>query len=431
MDIIFLFIFFSFPVFVYTFLKYTSKGLLTLGMDSFLLLSIFAFAYIGIFILYFGLDIYQISENNINKIVYFKALIFTIITIIFLVLGNFMSKNIFSVSIQKITKSINKESRSELIAYVFFIFLILAVLFLYISKISTIALVLALSGSGENLGLARSEMGNNFGGGYHWFSFITRGVSTLVLFSLYASWLKFRRKITGILFILLLIISILSSMLLLEKGPLVWLLIGLFITQTIVKSDGILPMRKLIIIGIIMISGLAVFNVILLDFRDYKSAIQAISSRIFTGAISPSYYYLIIFPDYIPFLNGASFPNPSNLLPFEHFRLTVEVMSWRYPELAAQGITGSSPTIFWAEAYANFGSIGVILVPLVIGFLLNLVNVLFLIIPNKPIRIGFITWSIIHYSKLAEGGFSGYLFDMEFMVVLFATLIISYFKKIF
>ncbi len=430
MDVIFLLVYLTFPILVYTFLKYTRFRLFYLEIDSFLLLSTFAFAYIGIYILYFGLDIYQISENNVNKLIYFKVLLCTITTIVFLIIGNYYSRSIFFVPMEKITKSFNKETRSEIFLYIFFVILILAVLSLYISKIENIALLLALSGSDENLGIARSEMGNNFGNSYHWYSFFTRGVATLILFSLYASWLKFKSKITGILFIILLIINIISSLLLLEKGPIVWLLIGLLITNTIVKRDGILPMRKIIIVGIIMVAGLAIFNVILLDFKDYESAINAISSRVFTGAISPSYYYISIFPNNIPFLYGSSFPNPSNLLPFQHFRLTVEVMSWRYPELASQGITGSSPTIFWAEAYANFGYIGVIIVPFIIGFLLNFVKVLILFIPNKAIRIGFITWSIIHYSKLAEAGFSGFFFDMELIVVLFAAFIISL-KKIF
>ena len=40
-------------------------------------------------------------------------------------------------------------------------------------------------------------------------------------------------------------------------------------------------------------------------------------------------------------------------------------MNWVDPN--DHGIVGSMPTVFWAEAYANFGVLGVVFVPFVIG----------------------------------------------------------------
>ncbi len=55
------------------------------------------------------------------------------------------------------------------------------------------------------------------------------------------------------------------------------------------------------------------------------------------------------------------------ILPFEPFRMTVEVMNWVNPN--SNGVVGSMPTVFWAEAYANFGIIGVCIVPFLLALL--------------------------------------------------------------
>ena len=102
------------------------------------------------------------------------------------------------------------------------------------------------------------------------------------------------------------------------------------------------------------------------------NAIASVFSRTFTGQIQPAYHYLEFFPMHHDFLWGRSFPNPRGILPFEPYRLTVEIMNWRFPDLVKRGVVGSMPTTFWGELYANFGTLGVITIPFFVGIVIYL-----------------------------------------------------------
>ena len=69
------------------------------------------------------------------------------------------------------------------------------------------------------------------------------------------------------------------------------------------------------------------------------------------------------------------------------------------------------PTIFWGEMYANFGFIGVIVTPFIVGAVLYAVSYMIGLMGNTPIKIGLLVWLMLHYRALAATGLSGYIFD--------------------
>lgn len=116
---------------------------------------------------------------------------------------------------------------------------------------------------------------------------------------------------------------------------------------------------------------------------------------------------------------GRSFPNPGGILPIESYRLTEEMMN--------PNDKGSMPTVFWAEAYANFGILGVIFVPFMIGVVLYAVYYMVDKIENTPLKIGFFVWLMQHYKTLSTTGFSGFLIDFYLIMLLFIiTLSIAF-----
>ena len=104
--------------------------------------------------------------------------------------------------------------------------------------------------------------------------------------------------------------------------------------------------------------GMVLIGLMYVYFKGSSSiwvGIQSGISRITTGQMSGLYHYLDIIPDQVDYLLGRSLPNPRGIFPWEHYRLTVEVMNIVHKGLAEQGIVGSMPTFFWGEMYANFG----------------------------------------------------------------------------
>jgi hypothetical protein len=173
---------------------------------------------------------------------------------------------------------------------------------------------------------------------------------------------------------------------------------------------------------VILFSSLIIFYIFFMGSADVFSAFGSIFSRALAGSIQPAYHYLEFFPHHQEFLMGRSFPNPGGILPIEPYRLTVEIMNWVHPN--NEDIVGSMPTVFWAEAYANFGVSGVIFVPFLIGVVLYTVYYVVDKTENTPLKIGFFVWLMQHFKNLSITGFGGYLIDF-YLIVLGFILILS------
>ncbi len=101
-------------------------------------------------------------------------------------------------------------------------------------------------------------------------------------------------------------------------------------------------------------------------------------------------------------------------------------MNWRFQGLEELGIVGSMPTAFWGEMYANFGIVGVLLTPLLVGILLYLIEYVMKRIYHNPITIGLYVWLILHYKDLSFGGLSKFIIDFYLIIVLLIVTMLSF-----
>ena len=99
-------------------------------------------------------------------------------------------------------------------------------------------------------------------------------------------------------------------------------------------------------------------------------------------------------------------------MPYEPYRYTIEVMNWVFPELVGSGVVGTAPTVFWGEAYANFGPLGIPIVAFIIGCLVALVSYLVSKLEINPLTIGFLVSLILIFKDLSVTGFSGYFYNV-------------------
>ena len=173
-----------------------------------------------------------------------------------------------------------------------------------------------------------------------------------------------------------------------------------------------------------MLGVLVLFYVYFMGSHNPIAALMSVFSRAFTGGIQPAYHYLEFFPEHHGFLLGRSFPNPAGLLPFEPYRLTVEIMNWRFPDLAGTGVVGSMPTVFWGELYANFRVVGVIIMPFFVGIGLYVISFFASKLENTPFKVGLLVWLILHYKTLAETGISGFIIDFYLFGVVGVILLL-------
>lgn len=387
--------------------------------------------YLGLPALYFELDsfrAYQMgSPATTLKIFFYTSMVTTLI-----IFGFIAARNTFGAidnphGLNFYQRQAVPASQRELFWIVFLFVLGLLVLIRYIQVlgIENVALLYVFDGYSEqrDLQLLRSQMGNDFQGSYHWYRMFMRDVLIMSSLALYANYLVQPRRSNLLLFVLSFSVASLSTLVATEKGPFLWYLVTLFIVRVFVLYDGVVPLRKLPLLLILAFPIIISLYVQFMGSENYGEALSLGLSRTVMGGITPLASYLDTFPDKIDYLYGRSFANPGQILPFEQFRLTVEISKIMNPDSAYHGTVGSSPTFFWGEMHANFGFGGIVLSSFLVGYGLYVLAALIARFTPSPIVIGFTVWTTIYFSELAKTSLSNYIPATPLFLLIIASLI--------
>lgn len=415
-------------------LKYSGVKILTISILSFLIISILTFQYLGYPSLFFFLDDDR-AEFVQDRNVILKMFFITSYTITLIILGFIIARKIFGPLHLKNQHNpfssaiIQDRQLSRFILYLFFI-LSLLVLFIYISKIgfNNIPLLLVFNFTENNLSIEalRSNMGNAFEGKYHWYQLFMRDFLSITSVAFFGFYLLRKNLFYFLIFIISFFICCFSMTMAIEKAPLLFYLISLFLLYVLIKNNGQFKIKQIINFGLFGLLLISLMYVIFMNSSNIVEGLKNVFPRIFTGSVVPLYHYLEIFPEKVDFLWGRSFPNPGGLLLFEPYNLTQEVHDLIFPYFKEQGIVGSMPTIFWGEMYANFGYMGVIIPPFFIGFFLYGLNILLYRLPMTPFFFSVYIWIILHYKNITVTSLSGFIIDTNiFIVILLLIFVIS------
>ena len=416
----------AFPVLAIAYMEFSRVSIFRFSIPSFTILCIFMLGYIGLGPLYLQMDPRRVELGVVDESLIMIMLLCTCLAIIGLVTGYMFVRVVLRLSHAPFPGSPFRPLRGLEFTAVAILFAIgLGTLFLYMAQIPKIALLASFTESTQEVQVARSAMGNDFGGKYHWYRIGMRDLLNLVTYVALANFLIGRRWRSLLFLIVCLVPTLFSLVLATERSPLGWMLIGAALVVIAVVSDGVYPIKKLVVLSAGMLLLLSAYQLYVVSAADFWDAFWTIGSRILTGGITPAYYYLEFFPAEQDFLWGRSLPNPAGIFPFENYRLTVEVLNWRFPADARAGIIGSAPTMFWGEAYANFGYAGVLIVPFYLGTTVALIAHLISRLDNSPLKVGITVWIAVRYKDIAVTGFSEFLFDIGMYLMIAAALLPS------
>ncbi len=409
-------------------LKVADLSLFQLTIPAFVILSFYGYQYIGLPILYFQLDEYRASAVS-NQWLVAQIFIYTAVTMALMIIGFVAGRRCFGPLKCFGAYEIQKSNKLQITLVLALYGICLVSLALYLTKVGfeNIALFTIFElGDNSQAAVARSAMTNAFEGKYHWYYlFMNKGL----LFCTYLFFVQFllNPKLTNRLLVIIVIgIAIFSMTMATEKGPMINLLIALFLVYISVKRKGKFPIKGSLCLGVTIMAVLIIFYINFMNAQDPVQAIFNALSRAFTGQIQPAYHYLEFFPDQHDFLHGRSFPNPGEILPFENYALAKEIMAWYNPIQFQLGIIGSMPTIYWGEMYANFGFWGILLPPFFVGFVLYWINSAIFRFRPTPLVIALFVWFTMHLKNLNGTSLSGYLIDIYGFAILFFFFVIAF-----
>ncbi len=425
----FLLLYCTTPIVIVFLLKISEERPREITLITVVIYSIYIFSVVGTFPLFFMLDEYRVAIGVIKQDVVLYVLAYSVLASVFLLIGVIFVRKILRLKVSKIKycadNNINADKRIKLTITLIILFYILE---MYLEKFDSTAISLAISNSIADAAIARSDMGNNLdGGGAHWYKLLLNYIGGLVTYSFFATWLMNKNKFSLIMFMTSFIFSTFVAVMAIEKAPFINLMISMAMVYLIIRNNGVIPIKKFMLFGFIIFATLVYFYIAFMGVNSILEAFTGVLSRAFSGSIAPAYFYVELFPDQKDYLLGKTFPNPGGLMPYTTMNYTVEMMDWVFPGAMQNGVVGSMPTVFWGEAYINFGWIGILIISFIVGIVLSILTYILQFMPKNPITIGLNVTLIDHYRQLSSTGFSSYIFDIYFWCVIAfaAALLIS------
>lgn len=428
MSFLFCFLWFVFPFCWYYQLSLLQISLQRVSIISVLFVGIMIYQYLGLPLLYFGLDVFRADDVN-NPIILFTVFIYTSLTITMLLLGFFLGKILINKTPSHFNYFNVKDFTQSQNNRLFIVFsLCIVVFFLYLQKIGfeNIALFSAIGVVDSKASdLLRSGMSNAFEGKYHWYYLFMNRILLLCTFTFYVKSLINPIPFNRLLFIFVFLITVFSLIVSTEKGPVAFFVIALFFINTIVKRNGIIPVKVLFSVLSFIVLILTSFYFLFMRVDNFGDAFFSVFSRTLTGQIEPAYHYLEFFPKVHPFLYGISMTNPMSIFPFESYNIAQEVMAWYNDSQLVTGIVGSMPTIFWGELYANFDFYGILFLTPLIGFVLYVIDVYVSSFKSTPASIALYVWLCMYFFNLNGTSITNYLFDIYLFFIVIVYIFIN------
>ena len=405
------------------------ERVLRVSMISVSVTALYLFSVVGLLPLFYQWDIARANSGVVDQGIILSVLLYSVLNINFFLFGVIAEKKSSNNKLSEKPNFISAATPTKKQIFILLTFLILSfIVFLdYISNFNELAIFTAISSGAEDAGVVRSEMSNDFSGKYHWYRFFIHSVSQFATYILLANWMGKRSRLNLILFAISFCYTAFVAIVAVEKAPIIWFLIGLFITHIFLKNNGVVRFGKLIPLLIVLSVGLVLMYQYFMGAESISDALGRIISRAFAGSITPAYFYLEYFPHVSDYLYGATIPNPGGILPYVPLRYTVDVMNWLFPSLPIRGVVGSMPTVFWGETYANFGPFGIPVVAFFMGFLISKVNSYILRMKLNGVVIGFYVWIILEVKNISESGFSSFVYNIQIILMVIILFVLMRF----
>jgi len=307
---------------------------------------------------------------------------------------------------------------------------VLAIIYTFVS-IGEVPFLQIFNGkSSIELAILRNSAGREFAGNVYVRNFLGITITPILSFIAYAYWQKTKSKLDFFWWLILFIFSFLILTYNLEKTPFVTYLIGyLFLNVCIHGGISRSTLIKFFLVGFGLIVLAYVYIGGVTDYEKIFSLTSGIGGRMFLSQPGGVYLSFEYFPkehSHIGFSSMSRFFSAILNMDYSErsSRILMEIIN---PKGIKQGTAGVVSSLFIAEAWSNFGIIGLILAPIHAGALNQIFYMLILRTKKTPIFLAF--YCYLSYKSAIPGGFNEYLYSGFYIFLVSFLFIILFLVK--
>lgn len=293
----------------------------------------------------------------------------------------------------------------------------ISVIYTLMSTESIPILEMIRGASPDQLALMRVQAKREFSGIGQFSTIFGTLLGPILLYVSYIYYKKERKKAFLIWFLIMLLFT--STMLFyhLAKAPIIKLFIGFLSIQVMLKKR-IRLRKQIVFISLLLISTVFLFKVTK-GIDETRMALSGVFERITITQLEGVYHMYEIFPGNHEFIKGRSISQVlSAILKYDYIEPAERIaMKEIYPTAVAEGRVGTMSTLFIGDAWANFGLIGVLISPLIVGAWLLVIYVFILKNSKSPLILGF--YGFITSHNYIQGGFmNGIIFNSGLLSII-------------
>lgn len=281
----------------------------------------------------------------------------------------------------------------------------------------------ALTSSSAELEILRGLATRSFAGNEY-----IRNILALTLMPLlsyvWAFYYIAQRKFTdAVMFVVSLIFSMSILYYNFAKSPLLWYFLS-FIFVYFYALGKFSLWRAVVLVGAAFFGLVAMYalkGVPVSDFLNYNTGPVG---RVILSQAAGTYYIFNIFPIEYDFVGFSSMSKLiSNMIGYEYSERAARIAMTHFnPAGVEAGEAGVMNSLFIAEAWANFGMLGVLVSPVWVGFLIGSLYIFFLKQKKSPVWLSlFVSFS---FGGSFTGGFNDYVYNAGYVVLGFIVAMI-------
>lgn len=285
------------------------------------------------------------------------------------------------------------------------------------------------SGGGFDFATARTSNNRGFSGNQYIRNLLFLNLSPILSSASYVFYKASDLAKWKVLFWANLVVTVLAKTYDFSKAPLIVFFISLYIINGFFEQDREKAFKRLVII-ISIVVGLIVFSyAVVAKYSGQKwiSLSHGPISRIVITQVATLFLHFDLFPAKHPFLYGKSMAAWIGSIigdPNWGLRSGRIVMEHYSPAAVSNGTAGVMNTVFLGEAYANWGYVGVLVSPIIVGLWFGNIQNYIDKSEKSPMNLIVYMTLLNFFTTSLEGGFAEFIFSSTLIFNLLILLII-------